>query len=121
MFLRKIRPPGRGKSQTYRELVESYRTAKGVRQRRIAYFGKRAGKELSGWQQLSGRRNGQTPAAPGLFDSAVPCVSTSGCEPGGMPIGRGGGIIRGFVIQGFCESAIHASFSSGSAGDSGGG
>ena len=74
MFLRKIRPQGRGKSQTYWELVESYRTAKGARHRRIAYLGKLAGKELSGWQQLSGRLNGQTPAAPGLFAPAVPLL-----------------------------------------------
>ena len=72
MFLRKIRPHGRGKSQTYWELVESYRTAKGSRQRRIAYLGKLGDKELSGWQQLSGGLNGQAPATPGLFDPAVP-------------------------------------------------
>jgi hypothetical protein len=76
VFLRKIRPQGRGKSQTYWELVESYRTAKGSRHRRIAYLGKLAGKELSGWQHLSGRFNGQAPAAPGLFDPSVPSATT---------------------------------------------
>ena len=77
MFLRKIRPHGRGKSQVYWELVESYRTAKGARQRRIAYLGKLASQELSGWQQLSGRLNGQAPATPGLFDPAVPSAGTA--------------------------------------------
>ena len=66
---------GRGKSQTYWELVESYRTAKGSRHRRTAYLGKLASKELSGWQHLSGRLNGQTPAAPGLFDPSVPSAA----------------------------------------------
>src|SRR5271170_6751166 len=32
MYLRKLRPRGRGKKQIYWELVESYRTAKGSRQ-----------------------------------------------------------------------------------------
>lgn len=66
MYLRKIRPRGRGKSQVYWELVESYRTAKGSRQRTVAYLGKLARKQLSGWEKLTGQVNGRTP--PGLFD-----------------------------------------------------
>ncbi len=68
MYLRKIRPRGRGSRQVYWELVESYRTAKGSRQRTVAYLGKLTRKELSGWQVLSTRLNGKAPAPPGLFD-----------------------------------------------------
>ena len=39
MYLRKVYPRGRGRKskQVYWELVESYRTAKGSRQRTVAY------------------------------------------------------------------------------------
>ena len=40
MFLRKVRPRGRGRKQVYWDLVESYRTARGSRQRTVAYLGK---------------------------------------------------------------------------------
>ena len=52
MYLRKIRPRGRGRSQVYWELVESYRTAKGSRQRTVAYLGKLPRKQVSGWEKL---------------------------------------------------------------------
>jgi transposase len=68
MFLRKLRPRGRGKKQIYWELVESYRTAKGSRQRTVAYLGKLSRNQISGWQTLSSRLNGQAPSTPGLFD-----------------------------------------------------
>lgn len=68
MYLRKIHPRGRGRKQIYWELVESYRTAKGPRQRTVAYLGKLSRKEVSGWQKLSEHLNGQPPAPPGLFD-----------------------------------------------------
>ena len=68
MYLRKIRPRGRGQRQIYWELVESYRTAKGSRQRTVAYLGKLSRRELSGWQTLSRRLNGQAPPMPTLFD-----------------------------------------------------
>ena len=67
MYLRKIRPRGRGKHQLYWELVESYRTPKGSRQRTVAYLGKLSGKEVGGWQKLTGQLNGQPPAPPTLF------------------------------------------------------
>jgi hypothetical protein len=69
MYLRKIRPRGRGSKQIYWELVESYRTAQGSRQRTVAYLGKLSRKEVSGWQKLSGHLNGQLPSPPGLFDA----------------------------------------------------
>jgi transposase len=68
MYLRKIYPRGRGRKQVYWELVESYRTAKGSRQRSVAYLGKLSRKEVSGWENLSKHLNGQPPASPGLFD-----------------------------------------------------
>ena len=71
MYLRKVRPRGRGKKQVYWELVESYRTARGSRQRTVAYLGKLGRKEISGWQKLSGQLNGQAAPLPGLFDK--PC------------------------------------------------
>jgi transposase len=68
MFLRKVRPRGRGKGkQVYWELVESYRSAKGSRQRTIAYLGKLSHKELNGWQKLSQRLDGASPPLPQLF------------------------------------------------------
>ncbi len=70
MYLRKIRPRGRGHRQVYWELVESYRTAKGARQRTVAYLGKLSRRELSGWQTLSSRLNGSPLPAAGLFDQA---------------------------------------------------
>jgi transposase len=68
MYLRKVRPRGRGNKQVYWELVESYRSAKGSRQRTVAYLGKLSRKEINGWQTLSSRLNGQAPPTPGLFD-----------------------------------------------------
>jgi Transposase DDE domain len=68
MYLRKIRPRGRGKNQVYWELVESYRTPKGSRQRTVAYLGKLSGKEVSGWEKLTGQLKGRPPAPPMLFE-----------------------------------------------------
>ena len=53
MFLRKVRPRGRGSKQIYWELVESYRTVKGSRRGAVAYLGKLGRKELSGWASRS--------------------------------------------------------------------
>jgi transposase len=68
MFLRRIRPRGRGGRQTYWELVESYRTDKGSRLRRVCYLGKLSAKEVSGWEKLTRRLDGKSDPAPGLFD-----------------------------------------------------
>jgi transposase len=72
MFLRRIRPRGRGRRQEYWVLVESYRTAKGSRHRVVAYLGKLAGRELSGWKKITGRLNGEVPAGPMLFAEPAP-------------------------------------------------
>ena len=72
MFLRRIRPQGRGSKQTYWELVESYRTSKGSRLRRVCYLGKLSAKEVSGWEKLGRRLDGKSEPAPGLFDPPPP-------------------------------------------------
>ena len=71
MYLRKVRPRGRGKKQVHWELVESYRTAKGSRQRTVAYLGKLGRREVSGWEKLTGQVNGHAPPMPGLFDDMI--------------------------------------------------
>ena len=76
MYLRKVRPRGRGKKQVYWELVESYRTAKGSRQRTVAYLGKLGGKQVSGWEKLTGQVNGRASSMPGLFDGDEASVSS---------------------------------------------
>ena len=68
MFLRRIRPQGRGSKQTYWELVESYRASKGSRLRRVCYLGKLSAKEVSGWEKLTRRLDGKVEPGPGLFD-----------------------------------------------------
>lgn len=79
MFLRRVRPRGKGRRQEYWVLLESYRTAQGSRQRVVAYLGKLSGREISGWQTLTGRlgeASGRRPLGPGLFD---------GCGTGAAP------------------------------------
>ena len=44
-----------GKTHTYWELVESIRTAKGPRQRSVAYLGELTPSERKGWAQLQAR------------------------------------------------------------------
>jgi hypothetical protein len=68
MFLRRIRPQGRGSKQIYWELVESYRTSKGSRLRRVCYLGKLSAKEVNGWEKLTRRLDGKVEPSPGLFD-----------------------------------------------------
>ena len=67
MFLRRIRPRGRGRRQEYWALLESYRTAKGSRHRVVAYLGKLSAKEISGWEKLAARLDGKAPAGATLF------------------------------------------------------
>jgi transposase len=58
MFLRRLERRKNGKPHTYWALVESYRTAKGSRQRIVAYLGELAGNEQDGWTQLCAHLNG---------------------------------------------------------------
>ena len=55
MFLRRCYRVKNGKKHTYWALVESIRTAKGSRQRVVAYLGELKARERSGWAEL-GRR-----------------------------------------------------------------
>jgi hypothetical protein len=71
MFLRRFERHKNGKPHGYWALVESYRTARGSRQRVVAYLGELAASEQSGWTQLgqhlcgeAGRRRPQR----SLFD-----------------------------------------------------
>jgi transposase len=79
MFLRRCERTKNGKKHTYWAIVESYRTAKGSRQRIVAYLGELSPGEESGWAKL-GRHldNGATDRRPqlSLFDPPrrdVPC------------------------------------------------
>jgi transposase len=61
MFLRRYQRRKNGKPHTYWALVESYRTAKGSRQRIVAYLGELAAEEQDGWSKLGSHLNGHVP------------------------------------------------------------
>ena len=61
MFLRRYQRRKNGKPHTYWALVESYRTAKGSRQRVVAYLGELTADEQDGWAKLGAHLNGQAP------------------------------------------------------------
>jgi transposase len=74
MFLRRYERRKNGKPHTYWALVESYRTAKGSRQRVVAYLGELSADERDGWAKLGSHLNGQASAQGpqrSLFDP--PC------------------------------------------------
>jgi transposase len=68
MFLRRCQRRKNGKRHTYWALVESYRTARGSRQRVVAYLGELRPTERSGWAQLGRRLSGKKRPPPSLFD-----------------------------------------------------
>jgi transposase len=68
MFLRRCERRKNGKRHTYWALVESIRTARGSRQRTVAYLGEVARSEQNGWAQLGRKLDGQPPPAGSLFD-----------------------------------------------------
>jgi transposase len=68
MFLRRCNRRKNGKQHTYWALVESYRTARGSRQRVVAYLGELKGSEKSGWAQLARRLDGRLRPQRSLFD-----------------------------------------------------
>src|SRR6266849_634799 len=70
MFLKRCQRRKNGKSHCYWALVESYRTARGSRQRVVAYLGELAPSETSGWAQLGRTLSGtrRTRPEPSLFD-----------------------------------------------------
>ncbi len=68
MFLRRCIRRKNGKRHTYWALVESFRTAKGSRQRVVAYLGELEKSEKNGWAQLCRRLNPAQRPQPSLFD-----------------------------------------------------
>ena len=59
MFLRRFDRQKNGKPHSYLGLVESYRTAKGSRQRVVAYLGELTAGEQDGWAKLGSDLNGE--------------------------------------------------------------
>jgi transposase len=68
MFLRRCERKKNGKQHTYWALVESYRTARGSRQRVVAYIGELKANEQNGWVQLGRRLDKKSRPQPSLFD-----------------------------------------------------
>jgi transposase len=68
VFLRRCERRKNGKCHSYWALVESYRTAKGSRQRVIAYLGELQPSEQSGWAMLGCNLDGKARPQPSLFD-----------------------------------------------------
>jgi transposase len=68
MFLRRYERPKGGKAHTYWALVESYRTARGSRQRVVAYLGELQAGEENGWAKLGRRLQPEQRPQPTLFD-----------------------------------------------------
>jgi transposase len=68
MFLRRCIRKKNGKPHSYWALVESYRTARGSRQRLVAYVGELKQSERSGWAQLGRRLERRARPQPSLFD-----------------------------------------------------
>ena len=68
MFLRRCERKKNGKQHTYWALVESYRSARGSRQRVVAYIGELKANEQNGWVQLGQRLDKKSRPQPSLFD-----------------------------------------------------
>jgi transposase len=68
VFLRRCERRKAGKGHTYWALVESIRTARGSRQRVVAYLGELKQSQQNGWAQLGRRMAGKERPAPSLFD-----------------------------------------------------
>jgi len=68
MFLRRCDRRKDGKVHTYWALVESHRTAKGSRQRVVAYLGELKPSERTGWAELGRRLDRKQRPQPSLFD-----------------------------------------------------
>ena len=68
MFLRRCKRKKNGKQHIYWALAESYRTARGSRQRIVAYLGELKGNKQNGWAQLGRRLDKKSRPQPSLFD-----------------------------------------------------
>jgi transposase len=71
MFLRRCDRRKDGKVHSYWALVESHRTAKGSRQRVVAYLGELKPSERTGWAELGRRLDRKQRPQPSLFDPPV--------------------------------------------------
>jgi transposase len=70
MFLRRYQRRKNGKPHTYWALAESHRTAKGSRQKIVAYLGELTSDEQDGWAKLGAHLDGKPQRRPerSLFD-----------------------------------------------------
>jgi len=68
VFLRRCERRKDGKVHSYWALVESHRTAKGSRQRVVAYLGELKPSERAGWAELGRRLDRKQRPQPSLFD-----------------------------------------------------
>jgi transposase len=76
MFLRRYRRKKNGKVHSYWALVESYRTARGSRQRIVSYLGELQESEQNGWARLTAKLNGEPTPQRTFFDTPganTPC------------------------------------------------
>jgi len=80
MFLRRCRRRKNGKEHSYWALVESYRTARGSRQRVVAYLGELRPGERNGWAQLGQHLDRKARPEPSLFDPPA-CDDPTDEEP----------------------------------------
>jgi transposase len=85
MFLRRCERSKNGKRHTYWALVESYRTARGSRQRVVAYLGELKPSEENGWAKLGAhleRKDRKQQPQLSLFDPPPdPAASQSSASP----------------------------------------
>jgi len=72
MFLRRCQRRKSGKTHTYWAVVESFRTAKGSRQRVVAYLGELKPSQKNGWAYLGNHLKPVERPAPSLFDPPAP-------------------------------------------------
>lgn len=68
MFLRRCQRRKNGKVHTYWALVESYRTARGSRQRLVTYLGELKPSQQNGWLQLGRTLSAKHRPHPSLFN-----------------------------------------------------
>jgi hypothetical protein len=73
MFLRRYQRKKNGKGHVYWALVESIRTARGSRQKGVAYLGDVKPRERTGWAALGRRLDKKDRPEPSLFDP--PCYA----------------------------------------------
>lgn len=72
MFVRRCERRKNGKKHTYWALVESYRTARGSRQRVVAYLGELKASERNGWAHLGRHLPERERPHPSLFEPPPP-------------------------------------------------